>query len=140
MPIAFLSAVRPAIVAALPSGVQGDTVVLASDGHLYTHDGSGWVDNGSGGSGGASGLTTVDFGDGAPDAEVVITGQTGILAGSKVQAWIQAVDTADHTADDHWFEEFKVVAGSIVPGTGFTIYVVTDGVTHGEWTVGWRWE
>lgn len=43
------------VVAALPgSPTKGETVVLSSDGHLYTYDGSAWVDNGAGG---GSGLT-----------------------------------------------------------------------------------
>lgn len=50
----FLTPIRPPVVAALPSGVKGDTVVLTTDGHLYTHDGTVWVDNGAGG---GSGLT-----------------------------------------------------------------------------------
>lgn len=70
------------------------------------------------------GTTTIDFGafPGASDASVTVTGQTGILAGSIVQAWIRPVDTADHSADEHMLETIKVFAGNIVAGTGFTIY------------------
>lgn len=51
----FLTPIRPMPVAALPgSPAKGDTVVLSGDGHLYTYDGSTWVDNGAGG---GSGLT-----------------------------------------------------------------------------------
>lgn len=53
MAIELLSALRPAVVAALPvSPAKGDTVVLAADGHLWTYNGAAWVDNGasSGGS------------------------------------------------------------------------------------------
>lgn len=43
-------------VSALPgSPAKGDTVVLSSDGHLYTYDGSVWVDNGAAGGGGGGG-------------------------------------------------------------------------------------
>lgn len=50
-----LSAIRPVVVVSFPlSPEKGDTVVLTTDGHLYTYDGSGWVDNGAGG---GSGLT-----------------------------------------------------------------------------------
>jgi len=39
-------------VSSLPvSPAKGDTVVLDSDGHQYTYDGSTWVDNGSASSG-----------------------------------------------------------------------------------------
>lgn len=73
---------------------------------------------------GASGTTTIDFGTfpGKSDASVVVTGQSGIAAGSLVEAWIRPADTADHLHDEHLVETLRVVAGSIVAGTGFTIY------------------
>lgn len=72
-----------------------------------------------------AGVTEVDFGafPGASDAKVTITGQTGILAGSKVKAYLMATATTDHSADEHWVETLNVMAGNIVPGTGFDIYV-----------------
>ena len=73
---------------------------------------------------GASGTTTVDFGafPGKSDASVAVTGQAAIVAGSLVEAWIRPADTADHLHDEHLVETIRVVAGSIVAGTGFTIY------------------
>jgi len=73
---------------------------------------------------GASGTATLDFGvfPGGYDTSVAVTGQTGIAAGSLVEAWIRPVGTADHTADEHMLEPIKVIAGNIVAGTGFTIY------------------
>jgi hypothetical protein len=73
---------------------------------------------------GASGTTTVNFGafPGASDAHVDITGQASIVAGSLVEAWIRPVDTADHLHDEHLVETIRVIAGSIVAATGFTIY------------------
>lgn len=73
---------------------------------------------------GATGTTTIDFGafPGGSDATATVTGQAGILAGSVVQAWIVAQDTADHTADEHRVETISVTCGNIVAGTGFTIY------------------
>lgn len=70
-----------------------------------------------------TGTASLDFGTfpGASDASVVITGQTGILSSSLVEAWIFPADTADHSADEHIIETIKVVAHTIVPGTGFTI-------------------
>jgi hypothetical protein len=72
----------------------------------------------------ATGTTTVNFGTfpGSSDTSVVITGQTGILSGSFVEAWITPTATADHTADEHFAETVQVMAGNIVAGTGFTIY------------------
>lgn len=55
MSVEVLTPLRPKVVAALPgSPSKGDTVVLNGDGHLYTFDGSTWVDNGAGGGGGVS--------------------------------------------------------------------------------------
>lgn len=81
------------------------------------------------GGGHTTGLTTVDFGafPGASDASVTVTGQTGILAGSQVNAWIVATATADHSADEHWIETIAVTAGNISPGVGFTIYARNTG-------------
>jgi len=73
---------------------------------------------------GAQGTTTVNFGafPGTTDTSVTVTGQAGIVSGSLVEAWIRPEATADHTADEHFVEKLMVVAGNIVPGTGFTIY------------------
>ncbi len=79
----------------------------------------------AGAGGGTSGTTTVDFGafPGKTDAEVVITGQTGIVAGSIVVASVRAVASADHTVGEHVIEQLKVVPYGIVAGTGFSIRV-----------------
>lgn len=110
---------------------------------------------------GAQGTTTVNLGafPGSSDGTAVITGQTGILAGSLVEAWILPAATADHSADEHWVESLIVSAGNIVAGTGFTIYL-RDGNTlyeqtaqqgrgkapvgsqprvYGVWNIGWVW-
>src|SRR5262245_46596104 len=73
---------------------------------------------------GAQGTATLDFGTfpGASDAKVDVTGQSGIVSGSLVEAWLRPVATADHTADEHMVETLKVIAGNIIAGTGFTIY------------------
>lgn len=73
---------------------------------------------------GATGTATLNFGafPGASDTSVAVTGQTGIVAGSLVEAWIRPVDNVDHSADEHMVETLKVFAASIVAGTGFTIY------------------
>ena len=72
----------------------------------------------------ATGTAILDFGafPGKSDASVAVTGQAAIVAGSLVEAWLRPVATVDHTADEHMVETVKVVAGSIVAGTGFTIY------------------
>lgn len=87
------------------------------------------------------GETTVDFtSTPSASASVVIDGQDYIEEGSLVEAWIEAKATSDHTEAQHAAEPLRVVAGTIVPGTGFTIYVYNDGgTTSGTWTVAWRW-
>lgn len=103
-----------------------------------------------------SGQTTVDFGSfpGKSDASVTITGQTTILSGSIVNAWILPAATADHSSDEHLVETLKVLPGNIIAGTGFTIYGVNysqlnepivggrGGIgtrLYGLWNVGWAW-
>ena len=75
---------------------------------------------------GATGTAMLDFGafPGASDASIAVTGQTGILTGSYVEAWIRPEATADHSADEHVLETIRVVAGNISAGVGFTIYAI----------------
>lgn len=75
---------------------------------------------------GAQGTATLDFGafPGKSDASVAVTGQAGILSGSLVEAWIEPADTVEHTHDEHLVETLSVKAGSVVAGTGFTVYGV----------------
>ena len=79
---------------------------------------------------------------------MVITGQSGILSGSLVEAWIRLEDSADHSADEHRVETLKVMAGNIVAATGFTIYGVNTSQLanhgqgtrlYGQWNVSWVW-
>jgi len=85
---------------------------------------------GGGGGGGSTtvGTAVIDFGSfpGTTDANVVVTGQASIVAGSTVSAWIRPDATAIHSADEHVMAcaMIDVVAGEIVAGTGFTIRAV----------------
>lgn len=86
---------------------------------------------------GAQGTATLNFGafPGASDASVTVTGQGAIASGSLVEAWILPAATADHTSDEHLLETFKVLAGNIVPGTGFTIYGInTSEKFEADWS------
>lgn len=91
----------------------------------------------------ANGTATLDFGafPGTTDTSVTVTGQTGILSTSPVEAWILPAATVEHTADEHWVEALKVVAGNVVAGTGFTVYGRTEDNTrlYGRFNVGWVW-
>ena len=82
------------------------------------------------GAGGSAnvGTATLDFGafPGGSDASVVVTGQTGIVAGSVVQARLRPAATADHSADEHLVETLRIEAGNIEAGSGFTIYGINS--------------
>ena len=88
-----------------------------------------------------SGSAVLDFGATPTDTgSVVVTGQTNILAGSKITVSIAYADSADHSADEHLAEPLRVIAGTIVPGTGFTIYGICDLFpTYGKFNVNWTW-
>ncbi len=75
---------------------------------------------------GAQGTTTVDFGafPGASHATFTVTGQTSILSGSLVEAWIVPIATSDHSADEHILAPLRVFVSDVVAGTGFTGHVV----------------
>lgn len=109
---------------------------------------------------GATGTTTIDFGafPGTADASVAVTGQGAIGSSSLVEAWIFPAATADHTADEHLVDPPRVVAGSVVAATGFTIFgfcrdepspqyvgpgrqeqVNNPNRVWGKWNVAWVW-
>lgn len=147
MTIRYYSTIRLPVVLSLPgTASMGDCVVLndgsAYDGLAHVYDGTSWLPLGVGAPTGASGVTSVNFGalPGKSSVSVAITGQAGIQNTSKVIAWVQPVTTADHSGDEHWAEELQVSAGTIVPTTGFTIYVKCNRRTYGQWNVGWKWE
>jgi len=88
----------------------------------------------------ATGTTTVDFGNYETSVQKVITGQTSILAGSLVEAWLFPALTASNQPDNHWFDDLHVTAGNVVAGTGFTINVKCNlGVSHGVFNIAWAW-
>ncbi len=92
----------------------------------------------------ATGFTTIDFGaaPGSNEASVAVTGQTSILATSKVDAFIMADDTtADHTANDHrYFETLAALScGTPTASTGFTIYARSMHKLTGQWKIRWVW-
>ena len=83
----------------------------------------------------------LDFGTTPSDtASLVITGQTDILAGSTVIAVQVYTDTDTNSADEQLVQPLALSCGSIVAGTGFTIfaYSITGPVT-GKFGVTWTW-
>jgi hypothetical protein len=82
------------------------------------------------------GSTTVNFGSGALDAQVAVTGQAGITTGNLVEAWT----SWNGTDDSPWVEQMQCTAGNIVAGTGFTIVVKPAmGRAYGSYTINWVW-
>ena len=128
-----LTGIPPA--ALLGAGVDGQALV--KNGTSWN-----WVTLPTG-SGGGSGSAYVDFGSlpyGSADTKVVITGQSSIVAGSAVRAWIVATTSPEHDMEEHWVEPLEICAGNIVAGVGFTIYAKTlVGVTYGRYNVQWAW-
>lgn len=98
------------------------------------------------GGGGAGGTAVLNFGafPGKDQATVAVTGQAGIVSGSVPNAWIRPIATTDHSADEHLVENIRIMAGNIVPGTGFTIYGQSgpghEGIRlYGQFNVAWSW-
>ena len=92
----------------------------------------------------ATGTSTIDFGaePGSNEASIAVTGQAGISATSKCEAWIMADDTtADHTANDHrYIDRFaSFTCGTPTAGTGFTIYATSEHKLSGTFTLRWVW-
>lgn len=90
----------------------------------------------------AVGTATVDFGasPGLVHATVAVTGQGGIVSGSRVEAWVRPEATLDHSADETLEEQLRVTAATIVAGTGFTIYVECRlGLARGQFSIDWVW-
>ena len=87
-----------------------------------------------------AGSATIDFSTGNQIATVTVTGQTGILSGSTIQAFVMGDSTADHNAYEHSMVEMNLRAGNIVPGVGFDIVATSEWNLHGQFTVRWTWQ
>ncbi len=126
---------RAGVVYFVTDGTPGSSPLTGGGtGCLAVFQNGAWrsVSGSGGGAAGASGVTTVDFGafPGTSDTAATITGQAGIVAGSRIRAWIEGTATADHSADEHWLETIAVIAGNVVPGTGFTIHAKNTGTLN----------
>jgi hypothetical protein len=89
------------------------------------------------------GTAVLDFGafPGGAEAATVITGLTGIAAGSFVYAYFADDTTADHTAADHKYAAQLVglSTGAIVAGVGFTVWGRCLDAMQGTFTVRYLW-
>ncbi len=92
-----------------------------------------------------TGQNTIDFGAGGSRKQYTsasVVGQSGIASGSKVEAWLRLEATANHTIDDMTeMDPIRVYAGTIIPGTGFTIYGYSDDklLRNGLYIIDWVW-
>jgi hypothetical protein len=109
---------------------------------------SGILNVANGGTGTSTGVntgnTTINFGawPGSALATAVITGQTNIQSGSVLFTAIRVASSADHTADEHVIDSPQTMAGTIVAGTGFTIYAAAPPgrpTLFGAYNIGWMW-
>jgi hypothetical protein len=90
------------------------------------------------------GTATIDFGahPGSNEASIAVTGQTGISATSKAEAYIMADDTtSNHTAGDHrYFGSLgNLSCGTPTAGTGFTVYGRSIHKLTGQFSIRWVW-
>lgn len=92
-------------------------------------------------SGITSGTSTVSFGSTATnEAQLIVTGQSGIDAGTKVIASIGTTATSDYTVNDHKYlgaMGVSVTVGDVVASTGFTIYVRSYQKMTGDISINW---
>ena len=90
-----------------------------------------------------TGSADIDFGawPGANETSIAVTGQTGIGAGSKITVSMTAVATSNNTIDDAKYAAALIglSVGTIVNGTGFTIYARSIHKMQGIFTVTWTW-
>lgn len=101
-----------------------------------------------------NGTATINFGafPGSPETEVDVAGQSGLISTSRIEAWVQPIATADHSADEHIVERLRVIGFYKVDGTltirGFDnaspawkdpFRQAQDQRLFGQFTVGWAW-
>jgi hypothetical protein len=131
------------VLTGFPAGTtQGETFVWSSDGHLYTFNGSAWVDNGqstSGGSGIPTDYAIVDFGPtGAPEATVLVD-DPNCDAKSLILAWSNPWgQETDRLKEEEAIEQLQCVVTDRISGSGFTIHVYPKiGTATGRFKIGW---
>lgn len=89
----------------------------------------------------ATGETTLNFGSvpGTNFVTTTITGQSTIVTGSFVEAFLMATGSIDHNGYEHMIVPIRLVCGNIVASTGFDITGVTDWRLTGLFNVKWVW-
>jgi len=118
-----------------PQGATGDTGPQGATGATGA--------TGPAGAGVTSGVVEIDFGaTPSNEASATVTGQTGILTTSTVDAQIMARSSTNNTITDHEFGALalRFSVSEPVADTGFTIKAFcTIGFATGKFNVNWRW-
>jgi hypothetical protein len=88
-----------------------------------------------------TGTATIDFGAGANEVSVAVTGLTGIGATDECEAWFMSESGGDHTEKDHRYAALFVNLSCSRPtaGVGFTIYATSIYKMTGSFTVNYVW-
>jgi hypothetical protein len=118
--------------------VEGPNITLTTDAAAKTI-----TIEASGGGGGGFGSGVLSFGGlpGGGVATLVVTGQSGILANSRIRAWVQG-STADFNEYEHQLilpGRIGLGIGDVVAATGFTVYAETELRLAGAVAVKWEW-
>jgi len=87
------------------------------------------------------GQVTIDFGTSQSQRASVAVPAPLILANAIALARLGYGPTPDHSEDEHLMAStvMGVVAGSIVPGVGFTVYATTQANMSGQFTIEYSW-
>jgi hypothetical protein len=113
-----------------PAGLQGVT-------------GAAGIQGATGAGVGGGGTAIINFGSapGTNMASIIVTGQTGILITSNVQAFVMDDSTSDHISYEHIMFPMaaQLVCNTVVAGTGFTITAVSTLRLTGAFSVRWFW-
>lgn len=90
----------------------------------------------------ATGITTIDFGGTAGNRAVAtVTGQSSIVAGSHVEAFLMSDSTADHSDYEHQMVAMvlALTCGNIVDGVGFDVVGASLVNLRGAFSIRWVW-
>lgn len=91
---------------------------------------------------GGQGQVTIDFGPSQAQRASAAVSAPLILPQATIIARLGYGPTPDHSEDEHLMAStvMGVVAGSIVPGVGFTVYATTQDNVSGTFVVEYTWK
>src|ERR1035441_10583776 len=87
-----------------------------------------------------TGSAIIDFGAGATQVSTVVTTEASISSMSFVSAWIMYGDsTGSNSVANHLALQVRLLCGTDIAGTGFTIWAQTNSTATGQYKVRWVW-